>query len=89
MTLTAALTAEGDVETVVSASGAGARWVADRAGMDERALAELFGVVAASSVVVERGEGTAGAPEAQNTLRVVFRSAGPPKPVEMPRFGGG
>jgi len=80
LTLTAALTAEGDVETVVSATGAGARWVEDRAGTDERALAELFGVVAASSVVVERGKGT---------VRVVFRSAGPPKPVGMPGFGGG
>ena len=57
--------------------------------MDERALVAVLGVVAASRVVVERGVGTAGAPEAQNTLRVVFRSAGPPKPVEMPRFGGG
>ena len=80
LTLTASL-GENGVDTVVVATGDGARWIRSRVRTAQRDsdLARIFGVVAPETVTVEGWDAD---------IRVVFHSARPPRPVDLPQFGG-
>jgi len=80
LTLTASL-GESGVETVVTATGDGARWIRGRVRPTQRDadLARLFGVATPETVTVDGWDAD---------IRVVFRSVRPPRPVDLPQFGG-